>query len=314
LYKNGNECADILDNPMAYTAEELAADDGFHVAMLQCIHEMLAIYRESPRIASIFAAQQRWLMAHACFALHFGYPGDPKQGLYSGRFIDFVIKNKIASRNTGAAFIQEMLVYRFLRPVPGTTDRRTRMLEPTETAVQHFSRWLTAHLMVLDSIDGGARAETVLADRSLIGKIQPRLAKSILETDLVRDPGVTFSLFNWANSGGLVMDYLITRLPNLPETTERVFLGPMSLRQIRDQFMISNTHLKRLLTQAAEMGSIGWTEPYRKGDFWLSHRFIMEYWNYQTTKFALVDAAAEAVLGPAAENRPQAAMLIAAVP
>lgn len=299
---------------MAYTAEELAADDDFHTAMLQCIREMLAIYRESPRIASIFAAQQRWLMAHAGFALHFGYPGDHKQGLYSGRFIDFVIRHKIASRNTAAAFVQEMLAYRFLRPVPGTTDRRTRMLEPTETALQHFAKWLIAHLLVLDSIDGGARAEMVSADPSLIGKIQPLLAKSIIETDLVRDPGATFSLFNWANSGGLVMDYLITRLPNLPSSTGRVFLGPMSLREIRNQFMISNTHLKRLLTQATELGSIGWTQPYRKGDFWLSHGFIMEYWNYQAAKFALVDAAAEAALGPATARLPQVELFTSAAP
>ncbi|MBP2444781.1 hypothetical protein [Rhizobium leguminosarum] len=291
---------------MAFTAENLAADDRFLAAILHCADQMLSIYRESPRIASIFAAQQRWLMAHAGFALHYGYPGDGKSGLYSGRFIDFAVRNDIASRNTAAAFMQEMLAYRFLRPVPGP-DKRTRYLEPTETAEQHFTRWLVAHLMILDNLDGGERAGKVTADPSaMMAAIQPRIARAIIGSEAVRNPGPTFNLFNWANTGGLVMDYLISRLPEFPRTAERVVLGPLSLREIREQFMISNTHLKRLLTQAAAMESVGWTAPSRKGDFWLSRRFILEYWNYQAAKFAIIDAAVEAVLGPAVREEPQA--------
>jgi hypothetical protein len=295
------ESGDILDSAMPHTFEELSTNDGFFAATLMCAHQMLTIYRESPRIASIFAAQQRWLMAHAGFALHYGYPGDAKRGLYSGRFIEFAVKNKIASRNTAAAFIQELLAFRFLGPVQGTMDKRTRLIEPTETAGQHFLKWLMTHLFILDSLDGGQRAENLTAEPSTITRLQPLIAKAIIESTAVRDPGVTYSLFNWANSGGLVMDYLMTRMPGFDRSMERVVIGPLSLREIRDQFMISNTHLKRLLTQAAEMGSVGWTEPSHKGDFWLSCGFVQEYWNYQAAKFAVIDEAAEAVFGPAVE-------------
>lgn len=293
--------------PMAFTAENLAADDRFLAAILHCANQLLAIYRESPRIASIFAAQQRWLLAHAGFALHYGHPDDGQSGgLYSGRFVDFAVKNDIASRNTVAAFMQEMLAYRFLRVVPGP-DKRTRYLEPTEIAEQHFTRWLVTHMMILDSLDGGERADQITAASSAtMAAIQPRIARAIIGSESVRNPGPTFNLFNWANSGGLVMDYLISRLPQFPRAAERVVIGPLSLRELREQFMISNTHLKRLLTQAATMESVGWTEPSRKGDFWLSRRFILEYWNYQAAKFAIVDAAAEAVLGPAVREEPQA--------
>ncbi|ABC91722.1 hypothetical conserved protein [Rhizobium etli CFN 42] len=292
---------------MAFTAENLAADDRFLAAILHCANQLLAIYRESPRIASIFAAQQRWLLAHAGFALHYGHPDDGQSGgLYSGRFVDFAVKNDIASRNTVAAFMQEMLAYRFLRVVPGP-DKRTRYLEPTEIAEQHFTRWLVTHMMILDSLDGGERADQITAASSAtMAAIQPRIARAIIGSESVRNPGPTFNLFNWANSGGLVMDYLISRLPQFPRAAERVVIGPLSLRELREQFMISNTHLKRLLTQAATMESVGWTEPSRKGDFWLSRRFILEYWNYQAAKFAIVDAAAEAVLGPAVREEPQA--------
>lgn len=258
---------------------------------------MLTIYRDSPRIASIFASQQRWLMAHAGFGLHYGYPDDTKKGLYSGRFVEFVVGNKIASRNTAAAFVQEMLVYRYLRTVSGQSDRRTRLLEPTETAEHHFLKWLHAHLLVLDGLDGGTRLAQVGSDPSVFGKIQPMIAKAFIGTEAVRDPGRTFNLFNWANSGGLIMDYLMTLLPGFDRSKERMSVGPVSLGEIRAQFMISNTHLKRLLSHAAEMGSIGWEEPPRKGDLWLSRGFILEYVNYQAAKFAIVDAATETVLG-----------------
>lgn len=284
---------------MSFTAEKLATDERFFGVVLVCANEMLSIYKESPRIASIFAAQQRWLMAHAGFALHYGLPGEDKKGLYSGRFVDFVVSNKIASRNTAAAFLQEMLVYRFLRPSSGQSDRRTRLVEPTDTAEEHFLKWLLTHLFILDNLDGGKRAERVSAEPNLISKIQPLIAQAIIDTAAVRDPGATYNLFNWANSGGLIMDYLMSRLPSHDPAQERVSIGPVSLSDLRSQFMISNTHLKRLLTQAGEMGSVGWDEPPRKGDLWLSRGFILEYRNYQAAKFAVVDAAAEAVLGRA---------------
>lgn len=184
-------------------------------------------------------------------------------------------------------------------PSSGQADRRTRLVEPTETAEQHFFKWLQTHLFILDNLDGGKRAEKLSTEPALIAKIQPLIAQAIIATKAVRDPGATYNLFNWANSGGLVMDYLMSRLPAFDGAAERISIGPVSLSDLRTQFMISNTHLKRLLSQAAEMGSVGWDEPPRKGDLWLSRGFILEYRDYQAAKFAVVDAAAEAVLGPA---------------
>jgi hypothetical protein len=284
---------------MPHKVEDFLSDDAFFVAVLHCAHEMLAIYRESPRIASIFAAQQRWLMAHSGFALHYGYPGETRAALYSGRFISFVVSHKIASRNTAAAFIQEMLAYRFLRSVESASDKRTRLLEPTETAEEHFFKWLATHLAILDHLDGGQRLEHTIADPTAFARMQPLIARAIIDSDAVRDPGPTYNLFNWANSGGLVMDYLMSRITSFDRTAERVEIGALSLKEIRDQFMISNTHLKRLLTQAGELGSIGWELPHYKGTAWLSRAFVMEYWGYQAAKFTVVDTAAEAVLGPA---------------
>ena len=53
---------------MPHKVEEFLESDAFFALVLEFAREMLAIYRESPRIASIFAAQQRWLMAQLGFA------------------------------------------------------------------------------------------------------------------------------------------------------------------------------------------------------------------------------------------------------
>lgn len=284
---------------MPLAAKDLKSSRSFFVTFLHGAQELIAIYRESPRIGSIFAAQQRWLMAHAGFALYYGYPDDPRSGLYSERFAEFVLKHRIASRNTGAAFIQEMLAYRFVRPMPNPPDRRTRLLEPTETAVEHFHKWLHLHLLLLDGLDQGHRAEALAASPATFGIMQPLIAKRIIDSDAVRNPGAAFNLFNWANSGGLVMDYLMSRIdPSESEPRDKkIVIGLVSMREISEGFMISNTHLKRLISQAVGMGSLGWVETAGKSSLWISSDFVAEYWSYQAEKFAVIDAVAQAVLG-----------------
>ncbi|AVA25990.1 hypothetical protein [Rhizobium sp. NXC24] len=281
---------------MAFTAKELSQNEHFLSAILRSAHELMAIYDENPRIASIFAAQQRWLLAHAGYALFLGYPDDPTPALYTGRFVDFAVKHKIASRNTAAAFLKEMIAYRFVRPTAGGSDRRIILLEPTETTREYMARWIYTHLLVLDALDGGDRMARTTTDSASVLRMQPKIAKMILDSESLQNPGVTFALFNWATSGGVVMDYLISRISKIDPGSDRVLIGPISPKVIQSQFMISSTHLKRLLKQATELGSAGWVDAPGKSSFWLSRNFVLEYWNYQAEKYAIVDTVSQAVL------------------
>lgn len=280
---------------MTFKAKDLSTNPHFLTAIVRCAHELIAIYRENPRIASIFAAQQRWLLAHAGFALHYGYPDEPGSGLYAARYVDLVLKHQIASRNTAVAFLQEMLAYRFVSVVPERADRRTRLLEPTATANEFLGRWLQTHVLILDHLDGGSRLEKMMSDPGALGAMQPLIARQIINSDAVRNPGPSFNLFNWVNSGGVVMDYLISRVETMEGDSERILIGPISMRDIHQQFMISNAHLKRLLKQAAGMGSVGWVGVPGKSSFWLSRSFVSEYCNYQAEKFAIIDGACQSM-------------------
>ncbi len=295
---------------MVFTANELVRNKHFLSAMLQNAHELMAIYGENPRIASIMAEQQRWLMAHAGFSLSLGYPDEPTAGLYSSRFIDFAVKHGIASRNTAAAFLKEMLAYKFIQPVQRGSDRRITLLEPTPFTREYMMRWIHTHLIVLDTLDGGSRMAAIALDSDAIWRMHPILAKRIIGSDILRNPGVTFKLFNTATSGSVVMDYLISRITSIDLDADKVLIGPLSMKAMQSQFMISKTHLKRLFKRAAEFGSVGWAGAPGKSSFWLSHAFVSEYWNYQAEKYAIIEAVSNAVLNTAENNGERSSVVV----
>ncbi|MDK4738701.1 hypothetical protein N2601_10210 [Rhizobium sp. CB3060] len=289
---------------MSFAAEELTSDLGFFTAVLGCAREMVAAYADNPRASSIFASQQRWLMAQAGLGLYYGGIDGEQPGLYARRFVDYVLKHEIASHNTALSFIQEMLTYRFLRYLADPPIKRLRPIEPTEAAVEHLSKWIYIHLMVLDSLDGGRRIATFVERPEIIAALQPAIAARIIANDRVRHPGETFDLFTWANSGGVVMDYLMSRIATIDPTAARMVIGPISFTEICDRFLISRTHVKRLMSKASSMGSVGWTGSPGKSHFWLSRGFIQEYWDYQTEKFAIIGAVWEEAFGAQPEPAP----------
>ncbi|WP_337268899.1 hypothetical protein [Oryzifoliimicrobium ureilyticus] len=279
---------------MSLSARKLAADPDFFPIVMSCIDALLEVYNENARIASIFASQQRWLMAHLGLALYYGLPGENGTGLYSGRFIRACAKYDIASRNTAASFLQEMQAYRFLRLVE-SNDARTRNLEPTEVATTYLGHWLRTHVSIADHITGKSRVERILGDAAAFAAIEAKIAELILTSKTIRKVSPTFDLFNDANAGGAVMDYLMSRLADKDISAKRIPIGRLSLSKICDQFLISNTNLKRLLKQSKEIGSTGWMPEPDKNELWLARSFVDEYLRYQAEKIVIVDTAANHV-------------------
>jgi hypothetical protein len=276
---------------MTFAARDLAKSSAFFIAMRSLATELTAMFDENPRLMSIFASHQRWLMAQLGISLHYRRdPNDPAKGLYVGRFVAAAVEHGIASRNTAAAFLQEMLAYRFARHSDNPPDNRMRPLEPTDVAVQSVVKWLYAHLAILDHLDGGARAAKLAEDPALFARLQPAIAQGILENPEVRNPGETFNLFTWANSGGVVMDGFISMIDDFDPQSPRTLVGPISSADICQRYMISQTHLKRLMRKAAATGSLGFETISGKNVLWLSQGFVEEYLISQAEKFSIIDA------------------------
>jgi hypothetical protein len=268
-------------------------------ALAQCVRSqaqsLLSIQDASPRIASLFATQQRWLMAHAALAQYFRNEAlVPGTGLLAERFLELVVRHELASRNTATAFLKEMLKYDIVRFVASSAGRRYRPVEPAPAVLMALFHWHALHLATLDGLDGGARAAGLHARPALLGAIQPLIADGLVGSADVRKPQKTFSLFTWVDEGGIVMDRLIVGCQDGSEGLARIPTDVTSASALARRLNLSRTQLGRKFAEAEAMGSLGWSGPRGKSRLWVSADFRREYHAAQAVKLAIIDAAFEA--------------------
>lgn len=278
---------------MALTVEDIAGHPALHDAIRRQSIALVEAYSASPRISSIFATQQRWLMGHVGLSLYFRSKG---QGFTTAEFLDAVTLYKGASRNTADAFVKEMLKYQFVRHMPGGRDRRRRPMEPTEASLQGIHGWMMVHLATLDALDRGQRVAAYLSQTDALSLLQPLIADRLLSSPPVREPERTFSLFTWLNNGGNVMDRLFAGIADAPADAERIPTAVDSITEMANWLHLSRTHLARKLREAEAMGSIGWLGQRGHSVMWVSNGFRREYATAQAVKLAIIDQAFAALI------------------
>lgn len=277
---------------MTLTLEDIAAHPALHRCVRAQAQAMNQIYGTNPRLSSVFATQQRWLMAHIGLALHFRRePDNYRKELTMARFIDVILQNSVASRNTADAFVKEMLHYNFIELLPSTQDGRIRPLQPVAASLEVVVGWVLAHLRTLDSLDGANRLATFLAQSDGLARLQPLVADGLLSSNPVREPKRTFSLFTWLNNGGVVMDWLISGVDPDHAGLSQIPTGVLSIGDFANWLKLSRTHLTRKLRAAEELGSIGWLGQRGNSVMWVSSDFYQEYMVAQAVKLAIIDAA-----------------------
>jgi hypothetical protein len=277
---------------MTLTLEDIAAHPALHRCVRAQAQAMNQIYGTNPRLSSVFATQQRWLMAHIGLALHFRRePDNYRKELTMARFIDVILQNSVASRNTADAFVKEMLHYNFIELLPSTQDGRIRPLQPVAASLEVVVGWVLAHLRTLDSIDGANRLATFLARSDGLARLQPLVADGLLSSNPVREPKRTFSLFTWLNNGGVVMDWLISGVDPDHAGLSQIPTGVLSIGDFANWLKLSRTHLTRKLRAAEDLGSIGWLGQRGNSVMWVSSDFYQEYMVAQAVKLAIIDAA-----------------------
>ncbi|CDX12183.1 conserved hypothetical protein [Mesorhizobium sp. ORS 3324] len=288
---------------MPLSAEEIAS----HPAVLRGVQEqsraLIHIYETSPRLAAVFATQQRWLLGHVGLALHFRRdPNDRRTEMTVARFLEVVRRNAVASRNTAEAFVKEMLHYNIAEYLSTSGDGRAHPLRVSAATIETFTGWIHAHLRTLDRIDGGNRLETFLERPDMLAKLQPLICDGLLASGPVREPEPTFSLFIWLNNGGIVMDWLMSGID--PEDTglQKIPTSVISISEFAHWLKLSRTHLARKLHDAEALGSIGWVGQRGHSVMWVSRQFFDEYMAVQAAKLAVIDAAFEACFPRAGES------------
>lgn len=283
---------------MSLSAEQIAAHPDILAAIRRQSVAMNGAYDHNPRLSSVFASQQRWLLAHIGLALHFRRdPADLRNGLTVARFLDKVRQHGVASQNTADAFLKEMLKYEIARLLPNDRDRRLKTMEPTEATLDAIAGWVALHLETLDSLDGGSRARDFANNPAALAMLQPRIADGLLALDAIRAPVGTFSLFTWLNNGGVVMDRMIAGLGNAEAGAARVPTAIESIAGMAEWLRLSRTHLTRKLREAEALGSIGWDGERGRSPMWVSADFLAEIVAAQAAKLAIIDAACDECFG-----------------
>lgn len=281
----GRDIQEIVDHP------------DFPMLLRQQSAALIAAFETDPRPTSVFATQQRWLMAHAAFGLFF------RSGCTRVQFSDFlnlVVCHSVASRNTADAFIKEMVRYGLVEVVDNTRDRRTRPVIPTAASLQQLSGWLLLHFATLDGLRGGARAPALLASAGVLARVQPLIADALLTTSSIREPVHTFALFTWLNGGGIVMDRIMTSIAHIDPAADRIPTGITSVDRLIEGLMLSRPHLMRKLREAEQLGSLGWDGKSDQSTLWVSRGFWQEYATAQAVKLAIIDQAYATVMGASA--------------
>ena len=279
---------------MAMTADDIVS----HPALERCVRQqaltLLSMQETSPRIASVFAAQQRWLMAHAALAQYFrNEASEAGSGLLAEHFLGVVAQHQIASRNTASAFLKEMLKYEIVRHV-ANSSRPHRPLEPAPAVLMALFQWHALHLATLDGLDGGTRVASFHARPALLQAIQPLIADGLTGSIDVRSPEKAFSLFTWINEGGIVMDRLMAGCREGDDDGARILTDVTSISALAERLRLSRAQLSRKFTEAEAMGSLGWSGTRGRSPLWLSADFRRQYHAAQAVKLAIIDAAFEA--------------------
>ncbi|MDI7861237.1 hypothetical protein MRS76_04650 [Rhizobiaceae bacterium n13] len=278
---------------MSLSAAELAGNPAFASTLQYLARNLRNAYDEGPRLARTLATHQRWMMSQGAYALHLERDREkPSTGLTVARLRDLVVPYGIASRNTVQNFMEELLNYRFARYLPDSMGRRPRPLEPTEVTEAAMQRWFAVNLSALDLLDGGRRFDDLTKMPLAFDRAQPRIARNCIESSGWRDPPPEVALFVWTDAGGLVIDEFVGRLDLEGEEEGRFDLGRVDARRMAEHFMMSRTHLQRLLKKAAERGCMGWSDD-KRTRMWLARSFLDAYCVWQAVKFSIIDEAFE---------------------
>ncbi|TCR93140.1 hypothetical protein [Rhizobium sp. BK376] len=277
---------------MTLPAEQIARHPNIVPSLRFLAKTLRERFDNGPRLARLLASHQRWLLTQVAYALHHERdPAQPFSGLTTVGLRDAITEYRVASRNTVLSFIEELKTYRFILSPSEEEGRRPRRYVPTDVSQKAMFGWCLANLAALDLLDNGNRADVLSANPHLMHLLQPRVARNCLNDLRWREPPERVGLFLWTEAGGLVVDHLIANLDCQVRNSEQIDIGRIDTRVLAGQFMMSRTHLQRLLRKAAGRGCVGWYDPPKKTQLWMSRDFLDEYCGWQAVKLSIVDEA-----------------------
>jgi hypothetical protein len=277
---------------MALAPDVILAHPLCDAALRRQARACLAAHAAQPRLAPIFATQQRWLLAMLAMALYLGREGHPgAPGLRATLLLDEAVRHDIASRNTAHSFLQEMQQHGLIALETSESDKRLRLLHAEAFVIAMLADWLSIQFETLDALDGGQRVARFTAAPNGVARVQPLVLSALLASRPLRVPGGALSFFIWLDEGGLVLDWLIANMAEDVADNGRIAVAETSTALLSQQLSLSEASLTRKLKDVRLAGGIGWSDLRGRIKLWMTPDFRDEYFAYQATKLALLDRA-----------------------
>lgn len=277
---------------MSLRAAEIAQHADFFACVQRQSEAFLQVNERSPRLASIFSTQHRWLMAHIGLSLYFrGRAQERFDGLTASKFSEHVRVFNVASRNTAASFLSEMLKYGVLLEKPDRFDRRKKLLEPSSETLGALDTWMSIHANTLDMIDAGTRLADYQSDRALITQLQPLIADGFVQHSSIREPATAFSHFMGVNNGFLVTERLIFALEEPGNGSGPILTSFRSIRDMAAGVSLSKSHVARIIREAESLSIMGWSGMKGRSPMWVSRNFLESFLAVQAAKLSIIDNA-----------------------
>ncbi len=272
---------------MMYSYDDLVAHPKLLGAIRTLARTLRGAYNNNPRIARLLSAHQKWLMTQAGMALNL--ESGPR-GFTVAQARELITTNHVASRNTVQNYLDQLEIYRYVERV-NPASQRPRRYKATPVSEEAILMWYIANLAAIDCLDGGIRAIEMMAHSHLLAVAQPLAARLCLMDPAWVNPPPRVGLFLWTEAGALVMDEFISRIEDSSRQCDRIDIGFVDARAMAAEFMMSRTHLQRLLNKAAEQGIMGWHDDSLRSGMWFSRDFLDEYCSWQAIKFKYVQDA-----------------------
>lgn len=252
----------------------------------------LEVNLQSPRLASVFATQQRWLLAHIGLSLHFkAATNDANGGLTAAKFQKAVADWQVASKNTATAFLKEMEHYGVIALSTSQPDRRKRVLEPLPMTLAAIALWVRIHLATLDRLDGGQRVATFDASPEALAKLQPRIAHGLISSPEIRQPEEAFSHFMWINEGFLMVERIFVSILHASEDGMRFITNMASMAEVAAGLSLSSAHAGKKLREAERRGVLGREASQGRNRIWVSRTLVDAVMRIQVAKLSIIDRA-----------------------
>jgi hypothetical protein len=271
--------------------DRLISADVFPHALQQLAHSFIAVHESSPVVAGLLASQQRWLLYLAALAHYFRslHTGEPK--LTRLVLAHLALRNGLSSRNTANSFFGEALRRDVFSPIGAFDDGDMGEVVPSPAALSLLIHWYELHFEVLDRLLGGDRKGWFLSKpEQRLEFIQPHFAYALLLSPDIRAPGPLYTIFNWADAGGLLMDRLIAGInPESVREQGNHLTDISAVTHLAQASGLSRAHTSRKLSAAEVIGGLGWSGRRGRSRLWISRGFYGEYATAQAHKLLILE-------------------------